>query len=147
MATGWGARLRAEMQNYATNKTPAASPTTPFASLSTANPGDQGAANAEPTSTGGYAAQAITWAATTQPADDASAVASNSVAITWGPSGAAWSTGATNLTHVGIWNHVTTRTNAVFLGRAAIAVPQAVNAASITLTIAIGGLTMGCISA
>lgn len=147
MATGWGARLRAEMQNYATNKTPAASPTTPFAGLSEANPGDQGATNDEPTSAGGYAAKAITWATTTQPADDASAVASNSVAITWGPSSAAWSSGADPLSYVGIWNHLTTRTNAVYLGRAAISVPQAVNAAGITLTIAIGGLTMGCISA
>jgi hypothetical protein len=120
--------------------------TTPFASLSTANPGDDGQSNAEPTSTGGYAAQSISWSAISTPSNDASAIAQNSVAISWGPSSAAYSTGATNLTYVGIWNNVSTRTEAAFLGRAQIAVPQAVNSAGITLTIAIGGLQMGCIS-
>jgi hypothetical protein len=154
MATGWGRRLRTEMQKYAVNASPAASPTTPHAALSTANCGDDGAANAEPTSTGGYAAQPITWTAPTLPANDASAVAANSASFSFGngspasgPSSAAYSTGATNLTHIGVWNHLTTRTEAVYLGRAAIAVPQAVNSAGITLTVAIAGLTMGCISA
>lgn len=127
--------------------------TTPFAGLCTTNPLDDGSGvtvgGTEPSSTGGYARQAITWTAPTQPALDASCVAANSGAITWGPSGAAWSTGATTLTHVIIYNTSTlaTITETAFLGRAAISVPQAVNAASITLTIAIGGLTMGCISA
>lgn len=147
MATGWGRQVRLDFQRVATQNATTKTYTTPFASLSTANPNDDGQSNAEPTSTGGYAAQSISWTAPTQPANDASCVASNSVAISWGPSGAAWSTGATNLTHVGIWNNVTTRTETAFLGRAAIAVPQAVNAAGVTLTIAIGGLVMGCISA
>lgn len=134
------------MQKYATNTTPAASPTTPYASLSTANTGDDGAANAEPTSTGSYARQAITWSTPAAGANDATVPALNSAAISW-TSTAAYSTGATNLTHVGVWNHLTTSTEAVFLGRAAIAVPQAVNASGITLTIAISGLSMGFISA
>ena len=147
MATGWGREVRRAFQNVAVGIAAGKTFTTPFASLSTANPNDDGQSNAEPTSTGGYAAQAITWTAPPLPANDAAAVAGNSAAISWGPSGAAYSTGATALNHVGIWNHVTTRTEAAFLGRAAISVPQAVNAAGITLTIAIGGLVMNCISA
>lgn len=147
MATGWGRQVRLDFQRLATQNSTTKTYTTPHASLSTANPNDDGQSNAEPTSTGGYAAQAISWTAPTQPANDASCIAQNSGAISWGPSGAAYSTGATALNHVGIWNHLTTRTETAFLGRAAISVPQAVNAAGITLTIAIGGLQMGCISA
>jgi hypothetical protein len=134
------------MQKYATNTSPAASPTTPHASLSTANPNDDGQSNAEPTSTGGYARQTITWATPTQPSNDASCIAQNSAAISW-TSSAAYSTGATNLTHVGVWSSLTLTTEAAYLGRAQIAVAQAVNAAGITLTIAINGLQMGFISA
>lgn len=147
MATGWGREVRRALQNVATQNAAGKTFTTPFASLSTANPNDDGQSNAEPTSTGSYAAQAVTWTAPPLPALDASAVAANAGAITWGPSSAAYSTGATALSHVGLWNNLTTRTEAAFLGRAAITVPQAVNAAGITLTIAIGGLTMGMISA
>lgn len=147
MATGWGRQVRLDFQRLATQVATTKTYTTPFASLSTANPGDDGASNAEPTATNGYAAQAITWTAPTQPANDASCVASNSNTISFTSSGGGFSTGATNLTHVGVWNNVTTRTEAAFLGRAAIAVPQAVAAAGITLTIAIGGLVMNNISA
>jgi hypothetical protein len=147
MATGWGREVRRDFQRLATQVATTKTYTTPFASLSTANPNDDGQSNAEPTATNGYAAQAISWTAPPLPTNDAAAIAANSAAISWTSSGGAFSTGATNLTHVGIWNHVTTRTEAAFLGRAAIAVPQAVNAAGITLTIAIGALSMGCISA
>lgn len=147
MATGWGRQVRLDFQRLATQNSPTKTYTTPFASLSTANPNDDGQSNAEPTAgTGNYAAQSISWTAPSQPSNDASCVAVNSAAISW-TSNAAYSTGATNLTHVGIWNHVTTRTEAAFLGRAAITVPQAVNASNITLTIAISGLSLGCISA
>ncbi len=145
MATGWGKRYRQEMQKFATNTSGTAA-TTPYASLSTANPNDDGQSNAEPTATGSYARQTITWATPASGSNDATVPALNSVAISW-TSSAAYSTGATNLTHVGTWNNISTTTESVFTGRAAIAVPQAVNASGITLTIAISGLSMGFISA
>jgi hypothetical protein len=147
MATGWGRQVRLDMQRLATQNSPTKTYTTPFASLSTTLIADDGSNNTEPTSTGGYARQAITWTAPTQPANDASCIAQNSNALTWGPSGAAYSTGATALQSMGVWNHVSNTAEANFLGRATIAVPQAVNAAGITLTCAIGGLQMGLISA
>jgi hypothetical protein len=140
--------VRLDFQKLATQNATVKTYTTPFASLSTTLIGDDASSNGEPTAgTGGYAAQSISWTAPTQPAADASCIAANSNTITFGPSSAAYSTGATTLQSVGIWNHVTTRTETAFLGRATIAVPQAVNAAGITLTIAAAGLSMGCISA
>lgn len=153
MATGWGREVRRDFQRLATQVATTKTYTTPFAGLCTTNPLDDASGvtvgGTEPSSTGTYARQAISWTAPPLPAADASALAQNSVAISFGPSSAAFSTGATNLTHVSLWNTSTlaTVTEAAYLGRAAIAVPQAVNASGITLTIAIGGLTMGCISA
>lgn len=154
MATGWGRQVRVAMQNVATSVAAGKTFTTPHASLSTANPNDDGQSNAEPSATGGYAAQAISWAAVATPALDGSAIAQNSVAFSFGngspasgPSSAAYSTGATALTHIGVWNALSTRTEAAFLARAAIAVPQAVNSAGVTLTCAINGLQLGLVSA
>lgn len=152
MPTGWGRRRRVEMQK--TNVNQSASPETAwFAGLSTANPNDDGQSNAEPTSSNGYARQAITWNTltvyTSITADQASN-ATNSAGISWTSSGGGFSTGATNLTHVSIWNASSLASTAetAYLGRAAIAVPQAVAASGITLTLAANtGLTMGCISA
>ena len=147
MATGWGRQVRVDFQKLATQVATTKTYTTPFASLSTANPGDDGQSNAEPTSTGSYAAQAITWNTISTPSNDAAAVASNSATISW-TSTAAFSTGATVLSHVGIWNSSSTRTEAAFLGRASITGGGfAVNASGITLSIAASGLTMNCISA
>lgn len=152
MATGWSAEVRRDFQRLATQVATTKTYTTPFAGLCTTNPLDDAsgvtASGTEPSSTGGYARQAITWTAPPLPANDAAAVAANSAAISW-TSSAAFSTGATTLTHVSLWNTSTlaTVTAAAFLGRAAISVPQAVNASGITLTIAIAGLTMNCISA
>lgn len=154
MATGWGREVRRDFSRLAGSVATTKTYTTPYASLSTTNPNDDGASNAEPTSTGGYGAQTISWTAPPLPANDAAAILANSAAISFGngapytgPSSGAWSTGASTLTHVGIWNNISTRTEAAFLGRAAVAVPLAVNAAGITLTLAIGALQMGCISA
>lgn len=152
MATGYGRRVRLDFQKLLTNNTPA-SYTAWFAGLCTTNPLDDGSGNTvattEPSSSNGYARPAITWTAPTQPSLDASVVASNSASISWTSSGGGFSTGATNLTHVAIWNTATlaTVTEAAYIGRAAITVPQAVNAAGITLTIAIAGLVMNIISA
>lgn len=152
MATGWSRRYRVEMQKFATN-TSGTSFTTFFAGLDTNTSVNDDASNVtasttEPSSTGSYARQAITWATPAAGSLDATVPALNSVAISW-TSSAAFSTGATTLKTVTIWNTATlaTTTEAAFCGRAAIAVPQAVNAASITLTIAISGLSMGLISA
>jgi len=147
MATGWGRRYRQKMQQWAVLGTGSAD-TTMFAGLSTANPADDASANAEPTSAGSYARPGITWATPASGANDATVPALNSASISW-TSSAAFSTGATSLTHVSLWNSATLSNVAesFYDGRAAIAVPQAVNASGITLTIAISGLSMGFISA
>lgn len=140
------------MQKYATGNSPAAF-VSMFAGLDTnTTVNDDGsnvtAGTTEPSSTGGYARQAISWAVPAAGALDATVPALNSAAITW-TSSAAWSTGATTLKTLTIWNSSTLSNVAesFFVGRAAIAAPQAVNAASITLTVAIGGLSMGFVSA
>lgn len=150
MATGWGRGVRVDFQKVATQVATTKTYTTPFASLSTANPADDGQSNAEPTVTNGYAAQAITWNTIASPALDAAANATNSNTITFTSSGGAFSTGATLLSHVGIWNSSTLRAEvANFLGRAAIAGGGfAVNASGVSITFAITtGIVMGCISA
>lgn len=137
------------MHKVPLNQTPTAQ-TTWFAGLSTANPGDDGQSVAEPTATNGYARVAITWntlTAYTSVTNDTASVASNSNSLSFTSSGGAFSTGATNLTYVYLNTGSTGTTEATYLGRAAIAVPQAVNAAGITLTIAASGLTMNLISA
>lgn len=153
MATGWGRQVRVDFQKLATQVATTKTYTTPFAGLCTTNPLDDGSGvtvgGTEPSSTGSYARQAITWNTISSPSLDAAANATNNGAISW-TSTAAFSTGATTLTHVSIWNTSTlaTVTETAFLGRAAISVPQAVNAAGITLTMATTtGLVMGCISA
>jgi hypothetical protein len=121
-----------------------------WAGLSTANPADDGQSVAEPTATNGYARVAITWntlTVYTSVTVDTASIASNSNSIAFTSSGGAFSTGATNLTHVHIQAASTGTAETGFQGRAAIAVPQAVNAAGITLTIAPSGLTMNLISA
>lgn len=148
--TGWGRQVRVDFSKVATQIATTKTYTTPFASLSIANPDDDASGNSEPTVTNGYAAQAITWNAISTPAADAAANATNSATITFGPSsGGAFSTGASLLSHVGIWNSSTTRTEAAFLGRAAIAGGGfAVNAAGISIAFAATtGIVMGCISA
>lgn len=155
MAAGWGRAVRVDFQKLATQVATTKTYTTPHAALMTGNPNDDGQGNSpagtlEPTSSNGYARQAITWNAISTPSNDAAANATNSNTISWTSSGGGFSTGATNLTYVAIYNTATlaTVTEAAFLGRAQIAVPQAVNAAGITLTMAANtGLVMGCISA
>lgn len=157
MATGWSARIRVNMQKYVVNASPPSAATTQYAGLNTSDPGDAGSSSdpsitpgtTEPSSTGSYARQAITWATVTQPAADAPANATNSADLVWGPSSAAYSTGASTLGWMLIMNTATLASvlQAHYEGRAQIAVPQAVNAAGITLTCAAGDLIMGCDSA
>jgi len=128
------------MLKWLGNASPAASPTTPHAAFSTAVIADDGSGLAEPTSTGGYAAQAITWTTPPTPTAGQPAVLANSATITWGPSSVAWSTGATTLPVIGVFNHLTTRTEAVFMGAMGVSVPRAVNAAGVTLESLAGDL-------
>lgn len=156
MASGWGRRIRQNMQRWVTNQTPGTTPSAWFAGLSiqTSNAGpDDGSGitpgTTEPSSSNGYTRPAITWAQPVSGANDATVPALNSATISWTSSGGAFSTAANNLNLVTIWDTATLATvaEANFYGRANIAVPQAVNASGITLTIAIGGLSMGFISA
>lgn len=150
MATGWGRRIRVEMQKVPTNQTPTA-PTTWFASLHTGNPDDSGqTVNEVSQTTSGYARQAVTWTALTAFGSvtvDTASIASNSNGLSFGPSAGAtpvWGV----ITYVGLWTASGTGiTEATYLGRALASVSQNVAGAGVTLTISIGGLTMGCISA
>ena len=145
MASGWGKRVRVAQQKWVTNNTPGSSPTTWYASLHTGNPGDDGqTANEVTTTTSGYARQSVAWTAITAHSslsnDDAS-IASNSGGLSFGPStgaNAAW--GA--ITYVGVWEHVSTATEAVYLGRAAASVSQSVGGSGVTITVAAAGLQM-----
>jgi hypothetical protein len=78
---------------------------------------------------------------------DTASVGANAATITFGPSAgasAAWGV----ITYVGLWTATgTALTESTYLGRALVSVSQNVAGAGVTLTIATGGLTMGCISA
>ena len=152
--SGWSRRYRVEMQKFATN-TSGTSFTSFFAGLDTNTTVNDDASNVaasttEPTSTGSYARQgSFVWATPTAPGSlDVSCPALNNASISWTSTGA-FSTTSTTLKVVTIWNTSTlaTTTEAAFCGRAQIAVPQAVNASGITLTIAASGLAMGFVSA
>jgi hypothetical protein len=128
------------MLKYVGNQSPTAI-TAWFAAFSTAVINDDASGLAEPTAgTGGYAAQAVAWTTVPTPTAGQPAVLGNSGTITWGPSSAAWSTGATTLPVIGIYNHVTTRLEANFIGAMGVSVARAVNAAGVTLESLAGDL-------
>lgn len=134
-------RMRVEILKYVANQTPAASPTTISVGFSTANPGDDAATIAEPTiGTGGYARQAVTWTAVATPTAGSPAVLQNSAVVTWGPSSAAWSTGATPLSFLVYWTASTGVTESLLVAFGSVSAPPQVNAAGVTLTAAIGAL-------
>lgn len=149
MAAGWGRRVRVQMTQFATGQTTTYASNPVRAALCTANPGDDGQTNAagavEPTATGGYARQTITWASTATPANDASALTKHS-SISFGASAAAWSTGATTLSFVALYDAAGLFTELTYFGRAAIATPPAVASAGITITIATDAIQMGLIT-
>jgi len=164
MASGYGRRVRVDLQKWligsTTGGTPAAAGTTCLAALCyIASPGttlDDGSANATPGTTepgigtNGYSRQTLTWNATVStPSNDAAAINQNTGAITFTSSGGAFTTAANALNYVFLYlsSATSSTTEANYIGRAVIAVPQAVNAAGITLTIASGGLTMSMVSA
>jgi hypothetical protein len=144
MPSGWGKTTRLNMQKYITNNSPAAAPTTWFLALSTTDPLDDASGLGEPSATGGYARKAITWAVPAAGANDASVPAvSVTTAQTFGPSSAAYSTGATALSFWAIFDAVTAGN---FLARGALSVPQAVNAAGVTITVPAGNITLNLIT-
>lgn len=139
---GPGRRIRVEMLKYLGNQSPAAAPTAWFAAFSSTTINDDASGRTEPTAgTGGYAAVNIsTWTAVPTPTAGQPAVLGNSATVTWGPSSAAWSTGATTLPVIGVYTHVTNRTEAEFLGALGVSVARAVNAAGVTLESLAGDL-------
>lgn len=144
MATGPGRRVRRLQQDFVAGKAPTA-PAAWYLAASTANPGDDGAGLAEPTATGGYVRKQLTggsadWTASPNPSNDAAAVMANANIINFATSSAAWSTGATNITYIALFDHPTNTAEANYIGRFLLTTPQAVNAASVTLTIAVGAL-------
>lgn len=145
MATGYGRRVRRLQQDFVSGKAPTA-PAAWYLAASTANPGDDASGLAEPTATGGYVRKqmptAADWTAAPNPSNDAAAVAANANIINFAASSAAWSTGATNITYLAIFDHPTNTAEANYIGRAILATPQAVNSSGVTLSIAIGALTM-----
>ena len=108
-----------------------------YLSLSTADLTEDASGNAEPDSTGSYARKVIA------PADMGSAAVADPATITnvnvisFAESTAAWSTGANNLTHWGIWDALTAG-NCTLHGD--LTTPRAVNAAGITLKVPVGDL-------
>jgi len=149
MAAGWGRRVRVAMTAYATNQSPTYASYPVRVALTTTNPGDDGQANAagaiEPTSTGGYARQTITWATVTTPSNDQAALTKHG-SVSFGSSSAAWSTGASTLGFVALYDAAGLFTEVTYFGRATITTPPAVASAGITLTIAADAIQMGLIS-
>lgn len=137
---GLGRRMRVNCLKYVANATPEASPTAWYAAFSTATIADDASGLAEPSSTGGYTPPNIAWTSPPTPTAGQPAVLANSGTLNWGASSAAWSTGATTLPVIGVYNHATTRTEAVFIGAMGVTVPRAVNAAGITLESLAGDL-------
>lgn len=125
--------MRVECLKYVANDTPAASPTVWYAALSTAAIADDASGLAEPSATGNYTPPNLAWTSPPTPTAGQPAVLANSGTVNWGVSSAAWSTGATTLPYIGVFNHATTRTEAVFIGAMDVAVPRAVNASGVTL--------------
>ena len=115
-------------------KTAFATPTA-YIGLKTADPTDDNSGGTEPTiATGGYARIATTggnWGAA------AAGAIANAAALSFPISTAAWSTGATNLTHFIVMDAATAGN---MLGHADLTTPRAVNAADVILRFAIGDL-------
>ena len=111
-------------------------PATVYVGLKTADPTAAGSGGTEPTiGTGGYARIPITQATDLERSGE---TVDNIGAESFPESTAAWSTGATELTHFEV-RDASTAGNLLWYGQ--LPVPRAVNAAGITLTIPAGALT------
>lgn len=96
-----------------------------YITLSTADPGDNGASSAEP-SGGGYAAVSSTEADWNDPTNDNPSVMTNSAEIAFPEATAQWSSGS-NFTHFAIWSHATNRTASDFVASGSITSPKAID--------------------
>ena len=138
MAGTFSDYLEAKILDHVTGKTSFTMPTV-YIGLSTADPTDDESGWAEPTiPTGGYARIATTgadWDAATDP----TGVTANAAALSFPISTAAWSTGASNLTHFAAWDASSAGN---MLWAADLTDARAVNAADIILRFAIGDLDL-----
>ena len=107
---------------------------TAYIALSTADPTDDASGLAEPDGTGSYAR--ITTSGSDWDASSGGATA-NAAALTFPTSTAAWSTGASNLTHFALFDASSAGN---MLAHGTLAVARAVNSADIILEFAIGDL-------
>lgn len=141
---GFGRRVCVDMLKYISPaETPAAEPASIFAGFSTATINADASGYAEPTiGTGGYARSAVTFGAVATPTSGSPAVLQNSSTVTWGPSSAAWSTGATPLTAIGYWTASTGVTEATFVAAGNLSSPPQVNGANVTITASAGALQL-----
>lgn len=150
MATGYLKNIRTSMTDWINGKTPVFTPVTAFfIGLSTALPADDFTGLAEPTlGTGAYARStsintAAGWTTSPTPANDAAAVGANAVVASFPASSAAWSTTTTPLTHFFVSTSASSTTASAQISRGALTPSTTtVNAAGITLSFAIGALTL-----
>ena len=110
---------------------------TAYIGLKTADPTDDNSGGTEPTDpTGAY--ERITTAGANWAAAAAGAI-DNSAALSFAESSAAWSTGATPLTHFIIMDAIT---GGNMLAHGTLTTSRTVNASGVTLTFGIGNLDM-----
>jgi hypothetical protein len=164
MATGWGRRMRVKAQSMLTTINTTYGAFTPevttgsffkagLCTVATSAPFlDDGssatAGGTEPTiGSNGYARQDVSFAAVGTPANDAAAVATNTQIIAFTSVTGGFSTGASVINTLTLWNVATTVVESAFCARAPLSNPVAVSAAGITISIAISALTLGIISA
>jgi hypothetical protein len=124
MAKGLGLRVHKEILDCYFNATDITSPATSiYVSLHTADPGETASTGANDEVTGGSYAR-IQHSAWDTAIDDGGVVAYvlNDGVITFDKATADWGT----VTHAGIWTHLTTDTDAVYLGRGELSSSRAI---------------------
>lgn len=156
MAGGYSKRVRMMMTDWVNGKTAGVTPPAAwYVGLSTLNVGDSFAAytsgtTGEPTlGTNGYARStsigttAANWTTAPSPSDDAAAVGANAVAVAFAASTGAWTTTTTALAFFFVSDSTTSTSNSNFISRGGLTPSTTtVNATGITLSFAIGALTL-----
>lgn len=135
MAGTFSDYTEAKVLDHLTGKASFTMPTV-YIGLSTADPLDDESGWAEPDGTGSYA-RITTSGSDWDSATDPTGVTANAAALSFPISTAAWSTGASNLTHFAGWDAAS---EGNMLWAADLDTPRAVNAADIILRFAIGDL-------
>jgi len=138
MAGTFGDYAEKAILDHITGKTSFTMPTV-YVGLKTADPTDDNSGGTEPTAaTGGYA-RIVTSGASWDAATLGAGVTANATALSFSISTAAWSTGATELTHFILMDAATAGN---MLAHADLTVARAVNAADIILRFSIGDLDL-----